>query len=166
MWLVALIVFTAPLWIGLIFSLRVGLRAIRFESEYQITKAALRWIALNLCEPFVNFILIALMTIVDFQQSDYINVWDATLRTLPMIVLLLPAIDLLAENPIQRRIASSALKFGIARWVVTILIQTSISPRQGNLATVFFYLVIGTVLLWASAFWGRGHLWAIMRNES
>lgn len=167
MGLIVLIVLTAPIWIVLIFSLRVGLRALRFEPEHQITKAALRWIALNLCEPFVNFILIGLITFVHLQQSGYsITAWDSTLRTLPMIVLLLPALDLRAEHPIQRSIAAYALRFGIARWVFTSFIHLSMSNGQMNFMTLFFLIVIGTVLLWASAWWGSAHLRAIMRNES
>ena len=161
MWLIPLLILTTPIWLGLIAAFYWGLRALRHKPEHLSTKASLRWIALNLCEPLVNFILIGVIAYANIQ----VPVWGAVLRTLPMMVLLLPAIDLAAAHPLQRRIATQALKYGGARWLVTIAIHVAASGVPSFEALIIL-LIGGTFLLWASFLWGQGLLEEIFQNES
>ncbi len=90
---------------------------------------ALRFMALNLCEPLVNtFVVLGLIWVVDTLSIDELPI---ALVTLPMAVLLLPILGVRAQDSFVRATNIRTLMLGMVRWALNALAFAAITWQWG-----------------------------------
>src|SRR5262245_4498185 len=151
-----LILLAGPVLIGIIYAFVVGVRALDWQSwhplEFKLTRC---FLALNLCEPAINAVLIAILY---FHQGPADTAMPLRLSA-PMAVLLVPALGLWFSDRFYREKSISILLLGAGRWALNVVIFGAV----GAIDTGGFWLgllafILGTVLLWRSLLWGQAQL--------
>jgi hypothetical protein len=135
---------------GVVYAFVQGLRALG-ESRRRKGELArtLRFLALHLCEPLVNTVLISLLLIPTAVLP--FKALAAVLITAPKAVLLLPAQGTRFSTPALRDVNYSLVGLGVARWIVAML--TFQLAFHGNILA-FLPFLLGIGLLWYSIRWG------------
>jgi hypothetical protein len=151
--IIALIVLS-PLWIALLYGFSLGVRAFRIScghrGEYTST---LRFLAINLCEPLVNTVLVTLLA--TRSGASPIALW---LCTVPMAVLLIPARGLAFSDPFYRDQSRQILRRGLWRWGLNLLVFAGALGGGLLIGTGALGLLIGTIMLWFHVVAGRDQL--------
>ena len=151
-----LILLGGPVLIGIIYAFVVGVRALDWQSwhplEFKLTRC---FLALNLCEPAINAVLIAIL---------YSHQWSPSLAmplrvTAPMAVLLVPALGLWFSDRLYREKSISLLLLGAGRWALNLVIFGAVGVVDaGGFWLGLLAFILGTVLLWRSLLWGQAQL--------
>jgi hypothetical protein len=135
---------------GLIWSFVVGARASQTHGwSHRSFKATRRFLALNLCEPLINVMVIPVLAL----GAAFWRFESPLLITAPMAVLLAPAIGLWFKDPFYRDQSARILKLGLARWLLNLAIFQSLVGDWAWFALLGIPLATG--LLWYSIRWGE-----------
>lgn len=128
---------------SLLAALAVGCRAVAVARCCSDEPAQALWlIALNLLEPPLNTLVIPLLCGVGRGSGALVPLWS----TLPMAVLLIPALGLRFRDTACRQVAWALLGLGGLRWLITLAIyQTAGDPAL---------IGLGMFALWGSVIWG------------
>lgn len=128
---------------SLLAALAVGCRAAAIARRCADEPAWALWlIALNLLEPPLNTLLIPLLSSAGRAPGAPAQLWT----TLPMAVLLAPALGLRFRDAACRQVAWALLGLGGLRWLITLAIYQT----AGDLALIG----LGMFALWGSVIWG------------
>jgi hypothetical protein len=157
--------------VGALSSFAVGWRALKQGMAYDGSYAAMLYLlAINLCEPLINVILIGgcvwqidkihsrlLFHSLLFELLGIENM--ALTLSAPMAVLLAPAIGLFFHQTRYRRLSAQLLGLGLVRWSINMIIfgltfDSTGSAETDALLLVFGLVTIGTAVLGFSAVWG------------
>jgi len=131
---------------ALLAALVVGVLALRrARSSSGEPEQTLHLIALHLLEAPVNALIIGLMA--HSQEPPY-----NLAITLPMAVLLIPALGLRFRDRDCRRVAETLLALGVLRWLITAGIYAGFDPGASGLAAILL-LGAGTMLLFGCVGW-------------
>ena len=135
---------------GLIWSFVVGARAFQTHGwSHRSFKATRRFLALNLCEPMINVMVVGAVAL----GAVFGGIESPLLITAPMAVLLVPALGLWFNEPFYRDQSARILMVGLARWALNALIFQSLAGDWSWF--VLLGLPLATGLLWYSTRWGE-----------
>jgi hypothetical protein len=134
---------------------RIGLRAWRAASHEQGERVyVLRFVALNMCEPIVNTVLVTGLLFAGGGLRDL--QLQPALATLPMALLLIPALGLRFSDADLRQCSGRILLLGMGRWLANAFALQAMPWNMEVLIVVLPLISIG--LLIYAAFWADGEL--------
>ena len=150
--------------VGLIIMALVrGIRLVRASNQHAgSAKTTLRLLALNMIEPAINTIMIAVLFNVFVSRSlvssgfvEWFGMTGAILVTLPMMVLLLPFVWARSPDPVCATINTRLGLLGIIRWGITAI--TFIFP---------YTVLVGIGVLWFSYSWVQKQAPKLVRYQA
>lgn len=137
---------------GALFAMGIGASALERSRKAQGEHArTLRFVAINLCEPFANFfiVLVAVIILANTVASEFGSPSPTILiATLPMAVLLVPLRGINFQDQLCRETSRFLVGLGLARWLLVAVIL------QSEWYSIFAFIV-GLGLLWWSVFEGK-----------
>ena len=165
--LIVLLLLLGGLTAGIVFTLRVGMKALPPSGSSGEFVAVRRFLALNLCEPALNIVVVPVVAYVAITHAWHGNVLYTGLAfTWPMAVLLVPALGLRFRDPLYRAASLKILALGLGRWFITALIFGLGGRSDGGMSVALLLFLVGCGLLIYSFVWGHGQLTGPLEDPS
>ena len=155
--------------LGALFSFGAGWNALKQGMAYDGSYAAMLYLlAINLCEPLINMLLIGGFVWqmdkihsrlpFDFLLFDLFGVDSMAFTiTAPMAILLAPAIGSFFHEARYRRLSAQLLGLGLVRWMINMIIFGLTFSSSGAVGLEPLPLVLGLILIGTGVLW----FWAV-----
>src|SRR6266511_2936446 len=149
-----LLILGSPVFGGLLYGFYVGARAFAASwGQHGPHMITLRFLALNLCEPLVNSVIVTMLLL-----RAGLGLPAALFCTAPMAVLLLPALGLGFADPFYRDQCRQILRRGMLRWGTNLVILLGCSGVPVLYVLAILAFLYSLFLLWQTILAGKGQL--------
>src|SRR6266511_5363395 len=149
-----LLILGSPVFGGLLYGFYVGARAFAASwGQHGPHMITLRFLALNLCEPLVNSVIVTMLLL-----RAGLGLPAALFCTAPMAVLLLPALGLGFADPFYRDQCRQILRRGMLRWGTNLVILLGCSGVPVLYVLAILAFLYSLFLLWQTILAGKAQL--------